>query len=424
MLKNAVQQGRSERRGDAYSVRYVEPLSAARSPLAAFFSILLGILLCWPVGAAETGVRSTELEVDLVPVVAQGLQSPLYLTHAGDGSGQLFVVEQPGTIRVIVQGILQDKPFLDITNRVLSGGERGLLGLAFHPNHRQNNRFFVNYTRRGDGATVLAEYRRQGRSLQASTEERTLMVVPQPYANHNGGMVAFGPDGFLYIGLGDGGSGGDPQNRAQNPAELLGKILRIDVNGALPYAIPSDNPFARAGGRSEIFASGVRNPWRFSFDRETGALWLADVGQNKWEEIDLVTRGGNYGWRIMEGRHCFLPGFHRFLPEKDCQVEGLTMPIFEYGHDQGRCSVTGGYVYRGRNLPALQGSYLFGDFCSGELFAVSVGNGGAAGSEPRVLRKSGMRISSFGEDEAGEVYVVDHRGSLFRIGPSPAAPGP
>ena len=379
-------------------------------------ALLLGLLLCWPVGVAETGGRVMEPEVDLVSVVAKGLQSPLYLTNAGDGSGQLFVVEQPGTIRVIVQGILQDKPFLDITNRVLSGGERGLLGLAFHPKHRKNGRFFVNYTRRDDGATVLAEYRRQGLSLQASTEERTLMVVPHPYANHNGGMVAFGPDGLLYIGLGDGGSGGDPQNRAQNPAELLGKILRIDVDGAPPYAIPSDNPFARAGGRPEIFASGVRNPWRFSFDRATGALWLADVGQNKWEEIDLVTRGGNYGWRIMEGKHCF-------LPEKDCHIEGLTMPVSEYGHDQGRCSVTGGYVYRGRNLPALQGSYLFGDYCSGEIFAVSVGNDVAAGSEPRLLRRSGMRISSFGEDEAGEVYVVDHRGGLYRLSPSHSSSG-
>jgi glucose/arabinose dehydrogenase len=379
-------------------------------------ALLLSLLLCGPAGAAETLGRVTELKVEFVPVVAKGLQSPLYLTHADDGSGQLFVVEQPGTIRVIVQGVLQDQPFLDITNHVLSGGERGLLGLAFHPNHRKNGRFFVNYTRRDDGATVLAEYRRQGLGLQARTEERTLMVVPQPYANHNGGMVEFGPDGLLYIGRGDGGAGGDPQNRAQNPSELLGKILRIDVDGPPPYAIPSDNPFARAGGRPEIFASGVRNPWRFSFDRETGALWLADVGQNKWEEIDLVTRGGNYGWRLMEGSHCF-------LPEQDCQVVGLILPVAEYGHDQGRCSVIGGYVYRGHNLPALQGSYLFGDYCSGELFAVRVENGVARSSEPRVLRKSGMRISSFGEDEAGEVYVVDHRGGIYRLAPSPAPPG-
>jgi glucose/arabinose dehydrogenase len=363
------------------------------------------------------GGRVAEPKVDLVPVVVQGLQSPLYLTHAGDGSGQLFVVEQPGTIRVIVQGILQEKPFLDITNRVLLGEERGLLGLAFHPNHRKNGRFFVNYTRLDDGATVLAEYSRQGLSLQASIEERTLMVVPQPHANHNGGMVAFGPDGFLYIGRGDGGSRGDPQNRAQNHAELLGKILRIDVDGAPPYAIPSDNPFARGGGRPEVFAYGIRNPWRFSFDRATGALWLADVGQHKWEEIDLVTRGGNYSWPLMEGRHCF-------RPEKDCQVEGLIMPVFEYGHEQGRCSVTGGYVYRGRNIPALQGRYLFGDYCSGEVFALPIGNGIAGGREPSLLRTSRMKISSFGEDEAGEVYVVDHKGGLYRLGPSVAPSRP
>ena len=378
-------------------------------------ALLLCLLLCWPAEAAETGGRVTEPVVDLLPVVAKGLQSPLYLTHAGDGSGQLFVVEQPGTIRVIIQGILQDKPFLDITNRVLSGGERGLLGLAFHPKYRQNGRYFVNYTRRDDGATVVAEYRRQGPGPQASTEERTLMVVPQPYPNHNGGMVAFGPDGLLYIGLGDGGSGGDPENRAQNPEELLGKILRIDVDGSAPYGIPSDNPFARTGGRPEIFATGVRNPWRFSFDRATGALWLADVGEKKWEEIDLVTRGGNYGWRFMEGKHCF-------LPEKDCHIEGLTMPIFEYGHDRGRCSITGGYVYRGRNVPPLQGNYLFGDYCSGEIFVVSLGSGAATYSEPHLLRKTGMRISSFGEDEGGEVYVVDHKGGLYRLGLSPSLP--
>jgi glucose/arabinose dehydrogenase len=230
-------------------------------------------------------------------------------------------------------------------------------------------------------------------------------------------MVAFGPDGFLYIGRGDGGSRGDPQNRAQNRAELLGKILRIDVDGAPPYAIPSDNPFARGGGRPEVFAYGIRNPWRFSFDRATGALWLADVGQHKWEEIDLVTRGGNYGWPLMEGRHCF-------RPEKDCQVEGLIMPVFEYGHEQGRCSVTGGYVYRGRNVSSLQGSYLFGDYCSGEVFALPIGNGIAGGREPSLLRTSRMKISSFGEDEAGEVYVVDHKGGLYRLGPSVAPSRP
>ena len=348
---------------------------------------------------------------DLTPVVARGLQSPLFLTHAGDGSGHLFIVEQPGTIRVVVQGVLQDKPFLDIKERVLSGGERGLLGLAFHPDYRRNGRFFVNYTRQQDGATVLAEYHRAESPLQASPDQRVIMTVPQPFANHNGGMVAFGPDGFLYVGRGDGGSRGDPQNRAQNTQELLGKILRLDVDQGHPYAIPADNPFARSGGRPEIFAYGIRNPWRFSFDRETKVLWLADVGQYKWEEIDLVMKGGNYGWRVMEGFHCYEPAEH-------CPTRGMTMPVFEYGHEKGRCSITGGYVYRGKMIPSLRGVYFFGDYCSGELFGIKSEGTTSLRSEPDLLRKTGSRISSFGEDEAGELYVVDHGGAVYRISPA------
>jgi glucose/arabinose dehydrogenase len=347
---------------------------------------------------------------DLTPVVGRGLESPLFLTHAGDGSGYLFIVEQPGTIRVVVQGVLQEKPFLDITERVLSGGERGLLGLAFHPDYRRNGRFFVNYTRKQDGATVLAEYHRAGEALRASPDERVIMTVPQPFANHNGGMVAFGPDGFLYVGRGDGGSRGDPQNRAQNTQELLGKILRLDIDHERPYAIPTDNPFARSGGRPEIFAYGIRNPWRFSFDRETKVLWLADVGQYKWEEIDLVMKGGNYGWRVMEGFHCYEPA-------QDCQARGMTMPVFEYGHEKGRCSITGGYVYRGKLIPSLRGFYIFGDYCSGELFGIKTEGTTSIRSEPDLLRKTGSRISSFGEDEAGELYVVDHGGAVYRISP-------
>lgn len=363
--------------------------------------------------AAETPVRSVEAEIELAPIVAQGLQAPLFLTHAGDGSGQLFVVEQGGTIRVIDRGTLQDTPFLDLRDRVWTkGNEQGLLGLAFHPNHQANGRFFVHYNRQEDGSTVVAEYSRQGRSLQASAApERVLMVVPQPYLNHNGGMIAFGPDGYLYIGRGDGGSRGDPQNRAQNLQEWLGKILRIDVDHGRPYAIPPDNPYASGGGRPEIFALGIRNPWRFSFDRETGLLWLADVGQYKWEEIDLVVAGGNYGWRIMEGAHCY-------NPEEGCSPEGLMFPIAEYGHEQGRCSITGGYVYRGNAVPSLRGMYLFGDYCSGELFALSAGANRRSSTVPRVLLKTGLRISSFGEDEAGEIYIVDHRGGIYRLAAS------
>jgi glucose/arabinose dehydrogenase len=370
----------------------------------------------WPsqsTGEEEKIERRSDAGFDLVPVVQEGLQSPLFVTHAGDGSGRLFVVEQAGTIRVIDRGIMQEKPFLDLRDRVSTkGNEQGLLGLAFHPDHRRNGRLFVNYNRRDDGATVLAEYSRQSQGLQVSTAtERILMVVSQPYLNHNGGMVAFGQDGYLYVGRGDGGSRGDPQNRAQDPHEWLGKILRIDVDRGRPYAIPGDNPYVNGGGRPEVFALGVRNPWRFSFDRETGMFWLADVGQHKWEEVDLVIAGGNYGWRIMEGTHCY-------NPDHDCNPEGLIFPLAEYGHEQGRCSITGGYVYRGQAMPALRGTYLFGDYCSGELFAISSSANRKASTVPRVLMHTGYRISSFGEDEAGEFYVVDYKGGLYRLAPS------
>jgi glucose/arabinose dehydrogenase len=377
----------------------------------AVFGLLLGLIGEWTEAAgSEVAVRSTETAIDLVPVATSGLKSPLFVTHARDGSGQLFVVEQGGVVRVINGGVLQEAPFLDLRDRIWTkGNEQGLLGLAFHPDHRTNGRLFVNYNRREDGATVVAEYSRRGRSMEVSADtERVLMVVPQPYLNHNGGMIVFGPDGFLYIGRGDGGSKGDPQNRAQNPQEWLGKILRIDVDQGRPYAIPPGNPYASGGGRPEIFALGIRNPWRFSFDRETGMLWLADVGQYKWEEIDLVVAGGNYGWRIMEGAHCY-------HPEEGCSPDGLTFPIAEYGHEQGRCSITGGYVYRGRSVPALRGIYVFGDYCSGELFGLSASPNRKHSTALRVLLQTGLRISSFGEDEGGEVYLVDHKGGLYRL---------
>ena len=368
--------------------------------------------------AAEASARSGDGGIELVSVVTSGLRLPLFLTHAGDGSGQLFVVEQPGTIRIIDQGTLQETPFLDIRDRVWTkGNEQGLLGLAFHPDHKTNGRFFVHYNRKEDGATVVAEYGREGRSLRAAKSERMLMVVPQPYLNHNGGMIVFGPDGFLYIGRGDGGSRGDPQNRAQNSQEWLGKILRIDVDRGRPYAIPSDNPYASGGGRPEIFALGIRNPWRFSFDRETGILWLADVGQYKWEEIDLVVAGGNYGWRIMEGTHCY-------NPEEGCSPEGLIFPIAEYGHEQGRCSITGGYVYRGTAVSPMKGLYLFGDYCSGELFVLSASANRKRSTVLRVLMQTGLSISSFGEDEAGELYVVDLKGGIYRLAASRSTPSP
>jgi glucose/arabinose dehydrogenase len=342
----------------------------------------------------------------LQPVLT-GLAAPVYLTHARDGTDRLFVIEQAGVIRVLRPGAAPPTVFLDIRPRVLAGGERGLLGLAFHPGYAHNGRFFVNYTRQPDGATVIAEYRvSPADPAVASTDEVPLLVVPQPFANHNGGMIEFGPDGFLYIATGDGGAAFDPGNRAQDPLTLLGKILRIDVDASVGvppfYGSPPDNPFAGpAPGRDEIFALGLRNPWRFSFDRATGVLYVGDVGQGEREEIDLVTRGGNYGWRVLEGTRC--TGI-----DTGCADPGFIPPIAEYAHSDGRCAVTGGYAYRGNagTLPA--GGYVFGDLCSGEIFLLE-------GDSPRVLLSTALSIASFGEDESGELYVVDLEGAVYRL---------
>jgi glucose/arabinose dehydrogenase len=342
--------------------------------------------------------------------VTNGLQNPLFLTQPGDESGRLFIVEQPGRIRVLEGHALLPAPFLDITKQVLSGGERGLLGLAFHPDYRQNGRFFVNYTRKPDGATVVAEYRRGASATSASQDERILLIVPQPHPNHNGGMVTFGPDGYLYVGLGDGGSQGDPDNHAQNPEDLLGKILRIDVDQGDPYGIPMDNPFAKEGGRPEIYAVGLRNPWRFSFDIKTGKLWVADVGQYQWEEIDLVAGGGNYGWRVMEGTHCF-------HPSTDCETTRFSLPLYEYAHEKGRCSIIGGYVYRGQVISSLAGTYVYGDFCTGEIFALQNPSRDQPLNEAHMILKTSLQISSFGEDAVGEIYVLDYKGGVYRLSP-------
>jgi glucose/arabinose dehydrogenase len=348
--------------------------------------------------------------VELEPVTS-GLTNPLYLTHARDASGRLFVVEQAGVVRVFAPGATTSTVFLDISDRVLSGGEQGLLGLTFHPQYPANGRFFVDYTRKPDGATVVAEYGRSTDPGVASRAERVLLVIAQPFANHNGGMVEFGPDGFLYIGMGDGGSGNDPGNRAQNVNELLGKILRIDVDrsGALPYGIPADNPFAGGpNGRGEIYALGLRNPFRFSFDRATGQLIVGDVGQSAWEEIDVVTRGANLGWRVFEGNHC--TGNDPAL----CTSGAFTPAIAEYAHTGGRCAVAGGYAYRGSRGTFPPGTYVFGDFCTGEIFVLD-------GSRPTLLLNSGLNITSFGEDEAGELYVVGEGGSVHRLAASTSA---
>lgn len=366
-------------------------------------------------------IRPALAAVQLEPVLT-GLSSPLYLTNAHDGSNRIFILEQAGMIKVLQPGAATPTVFLDITPKVLSDGERGLLGLAFHPGYATNRRFFINYTRQPDGATVIAEYQASASDPDlADPLETALLVIPQPFANHNGGMIEFGPDGFLYIGMGDGGSGNDPGNRAQSTDELLGKILRIDIDhpsGADPYSSPSDNPFfGGTPGRDEIYAFGFRNPFRFSFDRATSQLFVGDVGQNAREEIDIVSLGGNYGWRVFEGTLC------TNLDPASCNAAGFTPPIAEYAHTGGRCSIIGGYVYRGARSPLPVGAYVYGDFCTGEMLQLFPATGGGAQT---VLLDTPLSISSFGEDEAGEVYVVALGGTVHRMSttsPPPSSPG-
>ena len=337
---------------------------------------------------------------------------PVDLQDPGDGSGRLFVVEQAGVIRVFQNGpgTGSSEVFLDIRPLVDdAGNEEGLLGLAFHPHFRNNGYFYVNYTASGPDRTVIARYRadprQPGRADPASGAE--ILSFEQPFSNHNGGQLAFGPDGFLYIAVGDGGSGGDPQGHAQNRATLLGSLLRIDVDapaGGRPYGIPPDNPYAgnSQGWREEIFAYGLRNPWRFSFDPPTGRLWAADVGQNAYEEIDLIVAGGNYGWNLMEGAHCYL--------EADCDPAGLVPPVWEYGHSQGR-SVTGGYVVRGGST--LNGAYVYADFVSGRIWALRLDAQGRPSNE--LLLESGLNISAFGRDAGGQLYLCAFDGRIYSL---------
>ena len=348
---------------------------------------------------------------------ATGFSFPILATSARDGSNRLFVVERTGKIQLMTPGttLPLPTPFIDLTAKVLTsnsiGDERGLLGLAFHPQFKTNRRFFVNYTRRPDGATVISEFTASAANANvADTTEKVILTVAQPFSNHNGGMIDFGKDGFLYIGMGDGGSANDPGNRSQNNEELLGKFLRIDVdtpNGAVPYSSPSTNPFFGATpGRDEIYSTGWRNPWRWSFDRQTGELYAGDVGQNAIEEIDIVTLGGNYGWRVLEGTRC------TNLGPAACTTPGFVAPIYEYAQDGGRCSVTGGYVYRGTRGTLTPGTYVFGDYCTGEIFLRENGS-------VRMALDSPYAISSFGEDEAGELLVVHlgsgANGAVYRI---------
>jgi glucose/arabinose dehydrogenase len=366
-----------------------------------------------PPAATDTAESATAVTtITLSPIVLNGLNQPLYLTHAGDD--RLFVVEKEGAIRIIQNGRLLDEPFLDISDRVnAEASERGLLSLAFHPNYGQNGRFFVNYTNLAGDTAVSAFQATADPNRADPAGEELLLTIAQPFPNHNGGQLQFGPDGYLYIGMGDGGSGGDPEGHGQNPATLLGALLRLDVDQpaeSAAYGIPADNPFVGdSRKRPEIWAIGLRNPWRFSFDRATGDLLIGDVGQNRWEEVSFLAAGtpggANFGWNVMEGAHCY--------DRNSCDQSGLVLPVYDYEHERGRCSITGGYVYRGSQFPALAGNYFFGDYCSGEIWSMTAGNGRWSAN---LVLATASTIVSFGEDAQGELYVVDINGGIYQIG--------
>jgi glucose/arabinose dehydrogenase len=337
-------------------------------------------------------------------------QSATYMGSAFDGTGQMYALQQLGRIWLVgSDGTVGDEPWLDLTDEVLPGGERGLLGLAFHPGFPADPRFYFFYTRTSDHADVLGEMSVVN-GVPDRTTERTLLVIDDPFPNHNGGMLAFGHDGYLYIGTGDGGDADDPFGNGQNTQQLLGKILRIDVDGVAPYAIPADNPSNRGAAVSpEIWDWGMRNPWRFSFDSPTGWLWIGDVGQDTTEEIDLEapgTGGFNYGWNVMEGTHCFQPA-------TGCDQTGLTLPLLDYAHTDNRCAVIGGYVDHSTTYPTLDGVYFYGDYCSGEIFALDANTAEVGGKvKPKVVAKNGFTISAFAQDEKGDVYVVGVDGTI------------
>jgi glucose/arabinose dehydrogenase len=389
--------------------------------------IVLPLLLACGARRAETAGAATPRAPGIATSQAQGadpsaiqlgfdqlpaqLRDPTHITHAGDGSGRLLVVERAGRVVILREGVALPTPFLDITPLVLSGGERGLLGLAFHPQYASNGRFFVAYTARS-GDQVVAGYRvSSDPNVADPASAKTILQMQDPAPNHNGGNLVFGPDGYLWIGTGDGGGAGDRFGNGQNRQTLLGKMLRIDIDNGDPYAIPADNPFVGSSDtRPEIWAIGLRNPWRYSFDRATGHLYIGDVGQGAREEIDVQkagSRGGeNYGWPRMEGTQCY-------PASSSCDRSGLVLPVAEYGRDAG-ISVTGGYVYRGSAYPKLTGLYLFGDYGSGRIWSLDEPSPG----EWRMveLTRSSGSLSTFGEDEAGELYIANmSEGRVYRV---------
>lgn len=386
------------------------------------FYFLIALVLLFGSSYSPAPVKAAQTEAGIPPnivfkTVLSGLNQPVFATHAGDGSQRLFIAQRDGKILIWDGTSLVATPFLNVGGIIKTeGGEQGLLGLAFDPNYASNGYFYIAYTNKtGVGNSVLARYKVSGSpNLADPASAQVLLTITQPYENHNGGMIAFGPDGYLYVGVGDGGSGGDPENRAQNLGSMLGKILRLDVS-TVPYTIPTTNPFYNSPGvRKEIWAYGVRNPWRFSFDKSTGDLYLADVGQGTEEEINFqaanAAGGANYGWRIREGNQCFNPSSGCVSPA------GYVAPVATYLHDFG-CSVTGGYVYRGNGFPELKGVYLYGDFCNGNLWGLY--KNASQQWVGKLIGDTGYNISSFAEAENGELYLLDYGGRLIRITSSP-----
>ncbi|MXW63350.1 MAG: T9SS type A sorting domain-containing protein [Bacteroidetes bacterium SB0668_bin_1] len=381
-----------------------------RLPVCFFLLLLLAAPVHGQDQAVESSTGDSALQLE-EPFPALRFTRPVDFQAPGDGSDRIFVVEQAGVIKVFDNspGTASTKVFLDIRGRVRDqGNEEGLLGLAFHPAFAANGYFFVDYTASNPRRTVVARYsvdpNDPDRALPGS--EAVILEVAQPYSNHNAGQIVFGPDGYLYVTMGDGGSGGDPQEHGENPATLLGSILRIDVDGGSPYAIPSDNPFAgnTEGYREEIYAYGLRNPWRISFDPSTGRLWAADVGQNLYEEVNIIEKGANYGWDIMEGLHCYEPA-------TGCDRTGLTLPVWEYSHDLG-ISITGGFVYRGTLVSSLEGRYVFADYGTGRIWALAWD--GATAQVEEIMDTS-LAISSFGVDEQQELYALAFDGRIYRF---------
>jgi glucose/arabinose dehydrogenase len=373
---------------------------------------------CWLWLLAACGGNPTEppAATDSVRLVqvATGLDFPLFLTAPPGDNARLFIVEKTGKIRIVKSGSVLSTPFLDLSARVSDADEQGLLGLAFHPQYAVNGRFVVDYTD-PNGDTHVSAFRVSANPDVADpASEQVLLAIDQPFDNHNGGMVVFGPDGKLYIGMGDGGSAGDPQGNGQNKGVLLGKILRVDVSGAGVLSVPADNPFVgQAGARPEIWSYGLRNPWRFSFDRAQGDLYIADVGQNAREEVDVATsaaqfgKGLNFGWNVMEGVACY-------SPSSGCPRSGLTLPVLDYDHSNG-CSITGGYVYRGSAAPGLRGLYFYSDYCSGWVRSFRLQGTAAADQRDWPALRPGGQVTSFGEDAQGELYIMIQSGKVFRI---------